>query len=465
MKKTVALILVVVMLLSLSSCSAAKLFLGSGVLFEFKDYAEDYVESFIFDKLNDRESIFNDNDFAAAIADAITVANKEESSYYKTLKAEDITQEMLDEITGFIVTVNAVDQDGTYAPVVLLTKEDYTEYYIDRNYDREDEGEDSTEKEIPTDYYYVIYDLKDLSDLKLFRNLKLIEISGLNTRSLYNQVQQYYYYYAMYGGTTTSTNPYMVPAATFTDPTIIDREDLTDLSVFSDLSKLEYLCLGYSGLTTLDGLEKATNLKFLELSNCDITDISALGKLTSLTGINLSGNKLESLECISSNKDLELLYIGNCGIKNLDSLKGFTELEKLDVSDNAITSLQGIGSFKKLTYLYAQNNEIADLGDLGSATALTSINLANNNITDLTALGTELTEVTSINLADNKELATLNGMEKAFDKTKLTSIDLSIEGNENNRIVDWKPLYVYTEATITGMPEAVEAEFELIKNA
>ncbi|MFD2332572.1 stalk domain-containing protein [Cohnella sp. GCM10020058] len=127
----------------------------------------------------------------------------------------------------------------------------------------------------------------------------------------------------------------------------------------TDMASLTTLNL--TGVTSIAGLQYATNLTQLYLSTGEIEDIRLLGALTKLTSLNLSDNQ----------------------IADLSPLKPLTKLQSLYLTNNRITDLQALAGLTQLRSLYAGNNQIKDLAPLKKMTQLVDLNFASNLVYDL----------------------------------------------------------------------------------
>ena len=183
--------------------------------------------------------------------------------------------------------------------------------------------------------------------------------------------------------------------------TPISAEELT---VIGSLPKLERLTLHNCGLSTTSGLEKATALRYLDLSSNTIRNISALSELSGL----------------------QEAYLQNNALNDLTSLSAIMTLAKLNVSGNALTSIAPICSISGITWLDASNNQLQDVQQIGDLTALKEVYLSKNQLTDISALDT-CTELQVLYL-DNNQLTDISSVGLL---TKLTMLDFS-----NNQVTE-----------------------------
>lgn len=131
----------------------------------------------------------------------------------------------------------------------------------------------------------------------------------------------------------------------------------------------------YRKVTSLKGIEYATNLTSLDACVNEINDASVLSALTGLRILILNNNK----------------------ITDLSPLSGLTNLIELDVHDNGVEDLSPIAGLIGLEHLTMRRNWISDLSPLSGMTHLHHLdlhlnyrlhNLRENQITDISPLTT-----------------------------------------------------------------------------
>jgi serine/threonine protein kinase len=158
---------------------------------------------------------------------------------------------------------------------------------------------------------------------------------------------------------------------------------ITDCSLFSDLNKLENLCVSDNDITDISSLSKLENLKALDLfDNKLLTDFTAVYQL----------KKLEELHIGATNNNYYEIDIS--GIKELENLNTL-QVERLHFSDfGPISTLKNL---TKLTLTYTSTSDISQLFKLNNLTELT---MQNNKIDDISALS-ELKSLSYLNLSGN----------------------------------------------------------------
>jgi putative cell wall-binding protein len=116
-----------------------------------------------------------------------------------------------------------------------------------------------------------------------------------------------------------------------TDKDLLTVKDLEELTILDNT--------GWAKVSSLDGLENATNIERLVLNNTDVDDITSLSKLTKLTHIELANNNIYDLTPLILNSN----YSG-LGQGDYVNVKG----NPLDFSDNSqnltvVQELLGLG--------------------------------------------------------------------------------------------------------------------------
>ena len=169
------------------------------------------------------------------------------------------------------------------------------------------------------------------------------------------------------------------------------------------------LSLPWMNIFSLQGLEHATNLKSLNLSNNFIEDLKPLEKLTELEDLNLTNNKIKNPESLGKLTKLRQLVLHKNLMNNLDFMNNLN-VESLDISMNGVLkdyipnnlkldnirslNISGIGfdnisflkSAVKLESLIAEKNAIKDLSPLAELKTLRTLYLDRNDIRDISPL-------------------------------------------------------------------------------
>ncbi len=174
---------------------------------------------------------------------------------------------------------------------------------------------------------------------------------------------------------------------------------LSNISTMSNLAELKIVDLAISQ-EELQIIGSLPSLKKLTLQSCKLTGIAPLQSATSLEYLDLTGNTVRNIDAISAMTGLKELYLKSNAVTDLSALSGCVVLTKLDVSSNALTSLAPISTLTSLTWLNAGTNTITELGQIDNLSALTVLKLNNNALNSVGALGGCLA-LTELDLSTN----------------------------------------------------------------
>ena len=188
---------------------------------------------------------------------------------------------------------------------------------------------------------------------------------------------------------TDNNLEYEVALEIFPEGSVPAQEDIGHGGITitrSQLLTLETLSAGGKGITSLVGLEYATNLKSLYLKVNDVADLTPLANLTKLEVLNLENNLIpqtgysplanltkltnlrigghrngdissDSLEAVVKNmRDLADLKVNNMGLTDISFLENLTKLASLNLNSNlGITNFKPLTCLKNLVDLRVQN--------------------------------------------------------------------------------------------------------------
>ena len=128
----------------------------------------------------------------------------------------------------------------------------------------------------------------------------------------------------------------------------------------SDMKRLTELDAEKREITSLIGLEYATNLTFALLEGNPISDVSPLGDLV----------------------QLRILNMAVCQISDIHPLVNLTRLESLHLHCNQIKDITPLANLTRLTDLWLADNHIADARPLEKLTLLEELRIHRNLIVD-----------------------------------------------------------------------------------
>lgn len=118
-----------------------------------------------------------------------------------------------------------------------------------------------------------------------------------------------------------------------------------------DLASLEKLEASFLGITDITGLEHATNLTSLNLSQNPINDVTPLGGLTMLKRLLLYKNRITDLKPLADLPNVEFVTFWETNVSDLAPLQGWKNLKSIELRLTKVTDytpLHGLTNLKSL---------------------------------------------------------------------------------------------------------------------
>ena len=187
-------------------------------------------------------------------------------------------------------------------------------------------------------------------------------------------------------------------------------ENVASLEDLRHLAFLEKLEMHSSVTNQFTSLSNLSNLKELCIADTAISaqELSIIGALPSLTNLSIRG----------------------CGLSTTAGLEQAKSLTYLDLSNNAVRDITPLSSLQKLQDVNLSHNAVNDLSSLSSLSTITSLDVSYNNLETLSPV-TSLSGLKKL-LAGNNVLKDVNSFQNF---TVLEELDLS-----NNAVTDVTPL-------------------------
>ena len=236
---------------------------------------------------------------------------------------------------------------------------------------------------------------------------------------------------------------------------------LTGLEAATNLERIEFRHNAISNLSPLEGLTRLNNIKlrgnritdvsplaglinvdWLGLEENEITDLSPLKDLTKLNGIGIEGNPISDVSPLAGLLSLEGIRAWNTSISDFSPLAESPRLRWLEFSgDRSMSNLTSLRGLKTLRRLEINHCGVSDISGLAQLTQLQSLTLHDNLIADVSPLK-NLKGLTHLNLSDNviSDVSPLSGL------SKLETLIL-----QNNVIADISPLEKLPDKTSISM--------------
>ena len=172
-----------------------------------------------------------------------------------------------------------------------------------------------------------------------------------------------------------------------------------------DLLALTDLNARNRNVESINGLEAARNLLFLDLESNLLSNVSLPGELTNLGVLDLSFNLLTNFSMPSGLTNLAKLEIAGNFLSNFTLPAGLTGLASLGLANNQITNFELPSDLVNLGNLDLSFNALTNFSLPSGQTNLFELSLSGNQITSLT-LPPDVTQLTLLHL-DGNPLTTL----------------------------------------------------------
>lgn len=214
----------------------------------------------------------------------------------------------------------------------------------------------------------------------------------------------------------------------------------TDISIFTELSALEYLDISYNNIeniTALGGLSALTSLDISGVKSADVFAVAGFAGLKNLGFKNLTADgkvfsqllSLETLDIsysvftgtpeLSSLTSLKILTADGTTAITAEAVRQMTWLKGLSMSDCGLTADDFVAGLTSLSYLDLSGNALTDATPIYALSALTRLNLSGNCLTSF--ITDRLNSLMTLDLSCNS----LTAVYLLGDHTALSKLCLS----------------------------------------
>lgn len=241
---------------------------------------------------------------------------------------------------------------------------------------------------------------------------------------------------------------------------IINDNNISDLSVFSEMSWLEGLWVNNNNISDLSPLKDLKNLKYLSVEDNNISSLSPLSGTRNLEQLWCGGNPISDLSPISKNKGMLQIGIRSCGISSISALSDMTKLEYIAAGYNNIRDISPLKNTTKLQQLWLDGNPIADISPISKNKGLIYLGVSDCDVNSFSALSgmndLELIYAADNNISDISPLKNTKKLREFFiDRNPVT--DLSpISGNKNMVRMGMAGCNIGSLSALSGMTKLEE---------
>ena len=167
-----------------------------------------------------------------------------------------------------------------------------------------------------------------------------------------------------------------------------------------EMKRLRDLDVRGKGVRDLTGLQFATHLKWLRLSNNQVSDLSPIAGLIELRELRFDDNAISDLSPVRGLIDLTRLEIDHNQVSDLSPVRNLKNLTILRIRYNRISDLSPVAGLINLKVLHTAVNTISDISPIARLINLEELYIENNSVSDLSPV-IRLTNLEELNWADN----------------------------------------------------------------
>jgi hypothetical protein len=183
------------------------------------------------------------------------------------------------------------------------------------------------------------------------------------------------------------------------------------------------------GVTRLDGLEHAVNLREITLSDADVSTLAPLAGLPRLEAVRVRGGSLTTLATLVDLPGLTMLEVTGNALTDISAVTAFPRLLNVTLNHNAVQDIAPLADLPDVAWIEIDHNQVTDLTPLAGKTKLRIFKANHNRIADASALA-DLPVLRWVELQGNQ----------LTDMAFVENLRIEILRLANNRIASVAPL-------------------------
>ncbi|HEY3403767.1 MAG TPA: leucine-rich repeat domain-containing protein [Ohtaekwangia sp.] len=193
---------------------------------------------------------------------------------------------------------------------------------------------------------------------------------------------------------------------------------IQNLEPLDRLSKLKFLDLSGTNITSITPLRNLTELETLDLSHTKITDLSPLKYASKMVSLDISYTQVSDIAVVEKMPGLQNLFMHKTPVTNILPVSFLTVLQEADLGATDITNLTPLESLMNITSLDISGTEVQDLQPIKNLKKISVLNIDSTRVTSLQVLaGLESLKTLYANhtpVADLKPLQKLPNIEMIY---------------------------------------------------
>ncbi|MDR1823040.1 MucBP domain-containing protein [Lactococcus lactis] len=183
----------------------------------------------------------------------------------------------------------------------------------------------------------------------------------------------------------------------------IPKSEVSDITPLAKCTKLTQLYLMFSKIDNIAPLKNLNNLFNLHLDSNPFTDYSPIAGLTNIEEFGSRHSNIKNISFLSNWSKIKLLYLWDNDISDFSLISNLTNLKTLELSYNDINDSSLLINYPLLTQIYLDGNNISDISPLSNINSLQYLSIFGNHISDISPLS-KLSNLGTLN-ADNQTIS------------------------------------------------------------
>ncbi len=206
-----------------------------------------------------------------------------------------------------------------------------------------------------------ITDSVDLTDLQNIASIEALDLSGNQFIQDIEPLTQLSGLQALNLSNSSITD--ISPIRNLTDLVDLNLSNtkLEDISALKYADKLVKLNLNGTAVSDITVLERMSRLENLDLSGTNVMEFTTLSYLTALKYLNLEKTKISNLSPVDSLLNLSELNASRTIVENVSPLKGLNNLTVLNLDSTQVSYIKPLADLKNLKIVRLNNTLISDL--------------------------------------------------------------------------------------------------------
>jgi len=141
-----------------------------------------------------------------------------------------------------------------------------------------------------------------------------------------------------------------------------------------------------AGVTRLDSLEYAVNLREITLPDAGVTTLAPLAGLPQLEAVRVRGGSLTTLATLTDLPGLTILEVTGNALTDISGVTAFPRLLNVTLNDNALQDISPLAELPDVAWIEVDHNQVTDLSPLAGNSTLRIFKANHNQIADASAL-------------------------------------------------------------------------------